>query len=405
MPLVQKNLADIVTLSRASARTVTSSAGLLTALASGAFAIDYNPSTLAVRGMPVEEQRTNNLRNPRLEGAAAGTPGTTPTHCAITTVSGISTQIVELTSEDGIPCLGVRWFGTATATGNLNFYFETAAGLVALTAQTWTFSPMVRLTAGAATGINSFNIIMDENTSGGVFVTAGSQAISTPTSDALATQRQSFTRTLSGGPTVAAIRPYLNMPVTNGAVIDITLRLATGNCEQGAFASSLIFPPAASPAAATRLADSLTIGTLSPWYSATEGTIYVEAERNAGTGSVTTPTVVQIDGGSVDNRLNVGVSANGVSATVGLVVVGAVAQAAFTATSTAINKTAMVYKANDFASSINGAPSQVDSLGTVPTVTTLRIGSNSSAFFNGWIRKIIYYPSRKTNAQIEAMTA
>ena len=71
MSRVSKQFSSIVTASRASARTVTNSAGTLVSRASGEWALDYDPATLAVRGIPVEEQRTNLLlRNQQLDDAA-----------------------------------------------------------------------------------------------------------------------------------------------------------------------------------------------------------------------------------------------------------------------------------------------------------------------------------------------
>lgn len=70
-------------------------------------------------------------------------------------------------------------------------------------------------------------------------------------------------------------------------------------------------------------------------------------------------------------------------------------------------KWAAAYKADDFASVINGGNVGTDTSGTVPSnVQSLGIGSFSSntAVINGHIRQIIYYPLRLSNAQLQALT-
>ena len=75
MALAAKTFADLITFTRASTATYWDSAGRLQTAASGAARIDYNPSTLAVRGLRVETQATNlliyseDLRNTAEAGA------------------------------------------------------------------------------------------------------------------------------------------------------------------------------------------------------------------------------------------------------------------------------------------------------------------------------------------------
>ena len=71
-------------------------------------------------------------------------------------------------------------------------------------------------------------------------------------------------------------------------------------------------------------------------------------------------------------------------------------------------KLAAVYRVNDFAVSQNGAASTVDTAGAVPVgANRLDIGwatNYSGLFLNGHIRKITYYPTRLTNAQLQALS-
>ena len=54
--------------------------GALVAVATDTPRYDHDPITLANLGLLMEEARTNAVRNPRFEGAIAGTPGTAPTY-------------------------------------------------------------------------------------------------------------------------------------------------------------------------------------------------------------------------------------------------------------------------------------------------------------------------------------
>jgi hypothetical protein len=77
--------------------------------------------------------------------------------------------------------------------------------------------------------------------------------------------------------------------------------------------------------------------------------------------------------------------------------------------STHPRKGALAYKANDFATSYNGGAVATDTSGSVPTnVDRMRLGHDylaaSTGELDGTISKIIYYPKRLTNAQLQALT-
>jgi len=70
-------------------------------------------------------------------------------------------------------------------------------------------------------------------------------------------------------------------------------------------------------------------------------------------------------------------------------------------------KNAFAYQTNNFAYSANTQTLVTDSTGTAPIVDTLTIGSytpSASYYANGHIKKIVYYPYRLSNTQLQALT-
>jgi len=302
MPLVTKTFSEIITFTRASSGTYFDATGTLQTATTNAARFDYDPSTLSARGFLVEEQRTNSIRNNTMVGAVAGTPGTPPTNWAITfnTTTGVSSQIVGTGTENGITYIDIRFNGTASGAGSVDLVFEAVNGIAALTGQNWASSVYWKLQAGTFTGLSNSIFYGFEYTSGSVFIKATSfGSISAPTAASLNSQRFTGSATLSGGATTAFVRPLIKIDIANASVVDVTLRIGLPQLEQGAFATSVI---PTTTAATTRSADIASIGTLSPWYNATEGTLYGESVISrvpsiAGTG------IAQFDDGTSSNRI------------------------------------------------------------------------------------------------------
>jgi len=203
---------------------------------------DHDPTTGESLGLLVEESRTNSVRNNTMVGAVAGTPGTNPNNWTYVTTqsNGLTRSIIGTGTENGINYIDYRFNGTTVASPNaIAFGIEGTAG-VAATGQTWTGAVYLRLVNGTLTGVNSTQIGLIENTSGGVFVSGAFYNVSSPTSAALISQRATATRTLSGGATVGTCALTVNIPVAGSTDIDFTLRIGMPQLEQGAFATSVI---------------------------------------------------------------------------------------------------------------------------------------------------------------------
>ena len=71
-----------------------------------------------------------------------------------------------------------------------------------------------------------------------------------------------------------------------------------------------------------------------------------------------------------------------------------------------VSKLAAAIAANDFAATYNGGTVATDASGTMPTVTTIYVGSSNggAAFLNGHIKRLTYFPTRRSNADLQVLT-
>jgi hypothetical protein len=178
--------------------------------------------------------------------------------------------------------------------------------------------------------------------------------------------------------------------------------------EAGAFATSYI-PTIASTV--TRSADVATItGSLfSQWWNANEGAFLLEYAQGIGT---TARAATVASDGTNNNTIEMYLDGSNDATTLPFygVNVAGVAQAAISfavATQNATHKMGTAYQANNFAGSVDGSIAATDTSGSLPTVNRLSIGSSgtaATAFANGHIRSIRYVPVRAADFQLQALT-
>jgi hypothetical protein len=367
---------------------------------------DYDPVTLAARGLLVEEQRTNSIRNNTMVGAVAGTPGTLPTNWTANTPSnGLNRELVGAGVEAGIQYVDVRYSGTTSSTSLTAIYFEGATQVAALSGQSWTNSAYVSLAGGSATNVTALVIGIDENSNVGGFL-AGSSTAFTPSSGALSGKRFSHSRTLNNAST-AFVRPYVFFTYSSGAAIDITLRIGLPQLELGAFSTSVILT---STAAATRAADVATMvgDNFANWYRQDEGTLFAEYTPSAVGPATTAQFILAASDGTTSNTLLLFKRANADVSTRYNVNTGGVNQVfsnlgTFTA---ATNKATIAYKLDDFAGVLNAGSVVADTNGTVPTLTQTYLGSDVGAGtqLNGHLRRVSFFPRRLAGSELQAIT-
>jgi hypothetical protein len=393
-----------ITFTRASSATYFDSAGVLQTAASGVARAhayqDHDPSTLAPLGFLIEEARTNSIRNNTMVGAVAGSPGTIPTNWqSASSATGITRNSVAVGTENGIPYVDLRYTGTASSSGTVQITAEQSTGVAALTAQVWTASYYLKHVGGTLPG--NVSTIWVERDAGGASVTTGNTPAITVTNAGLATQRASVTRTLSGGATVAFIQNRVEINVTNGAVVDFTLRIGLPQLELGAFATS---PILTSGAAATRLADNSVDDTISDWYSAGESTFVIKGDTFAPGTATRFFANVYAD---TSNRMEtIWDTASGARSRV--VTAGVPDTIGTGVAITGDFKIATALKTGDSAVSVNGSTATTDAGVTLITPTTLSLGYagyGSTNYINGHIQSLVVYRKRLSNQTLQTLTA
>jgi hypothetical protein len=401
MPLVSKTFSQIITFTRASTATFFDATGTLQSAAIDAPRFDYDPSTLAAQGFLIEEARTNSIRNNTMVGAVAGTPGTVPTNwTAANPSNGLSLQVVGTGTQGGITYIDVRYSGTTTAAASTIIQPESTTSIVAATGQSWSASSWLALAGGSTSGLSITQRVTGRSSVGGFLENTDTNVTLTASM-----VRYAASRTMTNAST-ERVTNDISFAYNNGAAIDITLRIGLPQLELGAFATSVI---ETTTTALTRSADVASVNTLSPWYNAASGTVYFEGVTfNTTTGGF--PRAFALSDGTLSNAIQI--TRNNSSGNARMSVTsGGVAQAAADATAWTLNattKAALAYAANDFAIVANGGAATTDTSGTVPTVDRLRLAVAADAiggFLNGYLRRIVYYPRRLSNAELQSITS
>ena len=397
-----------VTLTRAlNTATAINSSGNVAVVNANLPRFDYNPTTLACNGLLIEESRINSTRNNTMAGAVAGTPGTLPTYWgSFTALTGLTLSVIGTGTENGIAYLDIRINGTPSAAGAYNINFDSVGGIAGLTGQTWTNSAYRRLVGGSLTGVSGIRFGLAEYTAASAFIKQTFAAnYATVTNAALITQKASATIATSGGATTAWLLPFDQIILT-GVAVDFTLRFGLPQFEQGAFATSVI---QTSSGAITRNADVATMtGTnFSSWFNATEGAFEVTGSSFNG---AVTKSLLSVDDGTIQNRMTIRRTSTNAMGSLGIA--SNVTQwNDGTAANTWVNNTTgsvcLGYKLNNVGFALNGATTITDTVATIPTVSILRIGeevTGAATTMCGYIRKILYWPQKLTNAEITAFS-
>ncbi len=241
-------LPAIASFSRASAGTRFNASGSLESIANDLPRFDYDPVTLASKGLLIEPQRTNYVRNNSMVGAA--TTQTLPTNWSwAASMTGITRSVAGVGTENSVPYIDLRWVGTATSGSLSALAFEYGTQIAAVLGDVFTNSFWYKLVGGSLAGVSNIACRIQENNSSGGYLASGNTAI-TPTSNF---QQVVGTKTMSNAST-AYVLPLLVLSFSLGVPADLTLRLYALQMEKASSGSSLILTTTSN---ATRAADVL----------------------------------------------------------------------------------------------------------------------------------------------------
>ena len=387
-----------ITFTRASSGTFFGSNGLLQTAANDVPRFDYDPVTRAARGLLIEEQRTNLLTWSENFGDAAWTKVNT----TVTVNSAVS--------PDGATTADTLVENTANATHFSQYLFTPVASTA------YTFSCYVKAAGRTQTAISftgggaaDAGVVFDLSTGAYLSTLGASPSAYSIRSIGNGWYHCSVT-VVSVNTSAMAGRVY---SVSSNAIVytgDGTsgIYLWGAQLEDGAFPTSYI--PTTS-ATTTRVADLASINTLTPWYNAIEGTFYSESAFVAPLTTNYFCRAFEISDTTSTERMTV-LASSSLNRMRFAVVDGSLqsdlSDAAIPLVANSTYRTAASYKQDDFGFSVNGNTASTDTAGTVPTVTKLYLGvrfDGTSDFINGWLRRLVYWPVRVPNSQLQFITA
>ena len=363
--------------------------------------LDYDASTLAAKGLLVEEQRTNLCRRSEEFGTTWTLPSSagTVTSNSAPAPSGATTADLLTETVSGQATV-IRQ--TYSALANATHTFSTYVKLPASNPATWV---MLQARGNAATVVRGWF-----NVSTGV---KGSSANS-PVDYTITSVGSGWYRVaimFAGG--TGSDTPLTDISIVSAdsattptATTDKAILLWGAQLEAGAFATSYIPTTSAS---ATRSADVASVGTSAFPYSATEGTLVVSAVPSS-VGTAGLKSFASLSDGTANNRAYLFVESALTSVRTS-VSSGGATQASISlgnATANTALKVSSAFAANNVNGALNGVAGTDDTVAVVPSAaTTLHIGGNHVGGdpLNGWIRQITYLPRRLSNAELQARTA
>jgi len=366
-----------ITFTRSSIATVTNSLGLIQTVGANVPRFDYDPVTLAAKGLLIEEQRTNLFTYSDFNSGVSGT--------------GLVTSST-MTGPTGATITAAAFGHDGTTT---SFLYK---GTVAATTQ-YAISVFVRMDDGNAPVFGSSTTTNPLNDFA-LVVSGGAVPVSTY-----------IVENFGGG--LYRVSGFVISQATNlgnnGVVkyntnSNRTFKTSAWQIEAGSFATSYI-PTVASQV--TRSADVAAVNTLSPWYNATEGTIMFSGSVLGSPGAATVSFAQLSNGVSNSFEINIGMFDLAVPL---FSVSNGTTQANLDLGSMTAGQTVNIagaYKANDFAGVLNGGTVQTDVSGSIPSgINTLGIGQRlGGTYLNGHLRRITYYPIKLSSAQLQALTS
>ena len=370
--------------------TVTNSLGLIQTVGANVPRFDYDPVTLAAKGLLIEEQRTNLFQySEYFDDVAWSKGGATISADSTSSPNGNNNadRLVEDTSTGDHRTFQIASFTSGTAY-TFSVYAKASGRNLLQLANTMAggFASTFDLTAGTVTN------------------TATGTATITNAGNGWYRCSVSNTSGVTGSSNnqIRLVDTGTNTSYTGNGTSGIFLFGA--QLEAGAFPTSYI---PTTTTALTRAADVANVNTLSPWYNASASTIYAEVAVPQ-LGRAARPWTV--DDGSMSNIVDATISvANGfaVEAIAGGVY-GGFAAATGLITANTTQKTAAVFTTSGNELACLNAGTVGSNAITLPSVSLTRLllgRQDNGVALCGWLRRLTYYPRAFSAAELQAITS
>jgi hypothetical protein len=364
------------------------------------FAADLPRFAGAARRLLLGGPRGNAVRNPRCEGAVAGTPGVLPTHWTGGTGTGVTRQVVGSGVEDGIGYVDIRWSGAGGQAG-FSLTIDSGAAMPAANGETHAGSVFLRVVGGTLSGFGTSTLRVTET---GGTATTSFASIAGVSGAALRTQRFAVTRSCNqAGTTGVQLQLLLTPPAT---AWEVTLRIGWPQCERNAaFAGPPVLPAPAGTGASTQGADLVSAATAA-LFPGGSGTLLLSATLpQAAAGA--DQTLLQLDDGTDANRLALRNTAGGS----GIGLLRALAGAAATASAGSMTagtpfRLAASFAAGRLAASLEGAAVQAVAGGPAAGLATLRLGNRAdgAAALFGEVGTLLALPFAVPDSALPALS-
>jgi hypothetical protein len=363
--------------------------GLIEVVAADTPRFDYDPVTLACRGLLREDARTNLiLRSQEIDNASWVTQNGASVDANVAVSPDGSLNAERINGSSTAQSHAARYQNVtlvAATTYALSFYFKADTvdscdwGLYDVTAATFRCQARFDASAGTHTVVGGTGTLEFESCGNGWFRLKMVAATGANT----------------------AHRFYI-YPKIAGTTNSAESHFVWGAQLEAGLAASSYIPT--TTASITRNADSAIVDDISAFHNSAEGTMvaewrvgmlgvtaYVGALYGNAAPSTARINIVQAASNIAENSINNSgfqCSLNG-----GALTLGGVFRAAF------------AWRANDFAASGNGGAAQTDNAGTLPTVDRMSIGAlGTGNATNGHLRRLTYYPRRLGNADLVALS-
>lgn len=408
LDFMQAQLDPRISFTRASIGMAYNSAGVLTSYAVDAPRFDYDPITLACKGLLIEDAATNLLlRSAELEHAGWIKSLATVTPNAIAAPDGTTTA--DKLVEDS----------TATNTHKVQQVLSKASSALTYTAsiciKAAECTQVVLYLAGSSGEGNAVNTLVDL-AAGTVSAPSYAGTFSTGGAATIQSLPNGWYRVAITGTTDTATSVYLTVRLRNGSTTytgDGTSGVYVwgAQLELGSFASSYI--PTTS-AQVTRSLDvaRVTGANFSSWFNSSEGTVLTEVQPcDIITVASQSRVFADITDGSstnrVQNRTNSAGTAHACTVNSNYATVHNVAFGSLAAN--VVAKTAIGYRSGN-TSAYGDATASSNSITTYSTIAAnqMDLGAQYSGIANsalsGWLRKFVYYRTRLPDGKLQELT-